>query len=164
VATPSQYQRATEVKTVLKEWSSGQKSQALQQLLIEHFEDMPKRSHALERLDFLSSEFGTEFEVTRKGKTNQALRKATLVRVLERIALYIFEQDAASLPAKDDDQAEVVAALEALQESTGPQLTVSAAKAEAIRSQLGKIAKNADAETAGVLKELEALLKGGAAV
>jgi hypothetical protein len=164
VGTLSQYQRATEVKTVLKGWCSGQKSQALQQLLVEHFEDLPKRSHALERLDFLSSEFGTEFEVTRKGKTNQTLPKATLVRVLERIALYIFEQDATSLPAKDDDQAEVVAALEALQESTGPRLIVSAAKAEAIRSQLGKITKGANKETASMIKELEALLRSAAAV
>ncbi len=128
------------------------------------FQQTPKRKAALDKLDFLATQFGTEFEVTRQGKTNTALRKATLVKVLERLALYLFAQDASSLPATEDDQAEVVAALEALEETAGPQVAVSAAKAKELRSQLSKLAKNADAETAGVLKELEALLKGGVAV
>ena len=161
-ATP--YQNLKEVKDTLAAWSSGQRSAALQQLLTDHFGDLPKREKALEKLDVLAQQFGTVFEVKRKGKVNQALRKAPIARVLEKLALYLFAQEASSLPAADDDQAEVVAALEAVEAVQGPQVAVSAAKAAQIRGQLAKLAKGADTETGALLKEIEALLKGGIAV
>lgn len=160
----SQYARQQQLKWLFSQLTAGQKGQALQQLLFDHFAGLPKRTAALDKLDFLATQFGTEFEVTRQGKVNTALRKATLVKVLERLALYLFAQPAASLTASDDDQAEVVAALEALEETAGPQVAISATKAKELRGHLSKLAKTADAETANVLKELEALLKGGVAV
>ncbi len=164
VAEKSAYQATKEVKETLKAWTGGQRASALQTLLEDHFASFPKKEKLLQRLEFLAGEFGTVFEVVRKGKTNQALRKASLVRVLDRLALYLLEQDASTLNATTDEQAEVAAALEALAETSSPQITLNAQKVEAIRASLSKVAKGANAETSALLKDIEALLKTGHAV
>ena len=164
VAEKSAYQATKEVKDTLKGWTGGQRASALQTLLDDHFGGFAKKEKVAERLGFLSGEFGTVFEVVRKGKTNKALRKASLVRVLERLALYLLAHDTSSLQATTDDQAEVVAALEALAETTSPQVALNAQKVDAIRADLTRLAKGADAETSALLRNIEAILKAGHAV
>lgn len=164
MATQSAYQNVKAVKDTLASWSGGQRASALQTLLEDHFAGLPKREKALDKLDVLAQQFGTVFEVKRQGKVNQALRKGSLVKVLERLALYLLAQNPSTLQAGTDEQAEVVAALEALADTTGPQVALNAQKVEAIRADLTKLAKGADAETSALLKDIEALLKAGQAV
>jgi hypothetical protein len=176
----SAYQKKKLVSDTLANLDRGQKAQALELLLEEWAETLPKRgkeygvaggsARYAERLEWLSEHWGTQFVVEKKDRETKALRKMPLSGVLELLTLFCLnvadsgDEDASFGSLEDGSELgeKVASGLSALKSSNGPRVVISM---EAFRElqRLAREAQEGGAEgprtSTAIVEKLASVLK-----
>ena len=177
----SAYQKKKAVTDALAKLDKGQKAQALEELLVEWAQTLPRKGKEYgvetgtgkyaQRLEWLTEHWGTPFKVEKNGKESNALRRMPLSGVLELLTLFCLnvgdsQEDVASFGTLEDDSElgeKVASGLSELKAANGPVVAVTFAAFKELQrlareAQTGGAVEGPRTSTA-ILEKLAAILQ-----